>query len=124
MRKLIVAVGLTFALVACDRGRARAEAVATPIAAQLKSDTHGVWLRYRGERRREIPPSEQPRSVQQLKPKRVWAGTEGVFLETYDRYVESAGIFIRHDPAFVPPVSGDPGFEQIAPEIYWFFAPG
>lgn len=42
----------------------------------------------------------------------------------HSRFVESAGVFVRHDRTFPPPRRGDPRFEELAPDIYWYYAPG
>ena len=112
------------ALVACDRGRTEAVNIAVPIAPQLTRETRDLWLRYRDEKWTDVPTTQYPESVRQIRPKRVWAKPEGLYIQTYESFVESAGIFVRHEPGYDPPRSGDPGFERVAAEIYWFYAPG
>ena len=114
----------TFALcafIACDRGRAEVVALAEPQGAELVVQTRSLWMEYRD---REVPSQRYPPAVRALNPRRVSVTRHGVFIETYARYVESAGVFIRHDPTYVPPEGGDPGFERIADDVYWYFAPG
>jgi hypothetical protein len=124
MRITWVATLALAAFVACDHGRSEVVAVAKPQAAFLVAETHSLWLEYREQIAREVPASRYPPAVRALHPKHVSASKEGVYVETYTRYVESAGIFIRHDPAYEPPRSGDPGFELVAENVYWYFAPG
>jgi hypothetical protein len=93
-------------------------------APELVNETRELWAQYRTETSREIPVAAYPASIRQLQPKRVWASPQGVYVETYSFFVESAGIFVRHDPAYEPPISGDPGFEPLSSDVYWFYAPG
>ena len=118
-----VLVMLAF-VVGCDHGRSDVVPVAEREAAAIVSETYNLWLTHRDRLDHEIPPAQYPPSVRALQPKRVSADKHGIFIETYARYVESAGVFVRHDHAYEPPRSGDPGFESIAPNVYWYFAPG
>lgn len=99
-------------------------AVARPSAAALVAKTRSLWLEYRDRTIREIPEARYPAAVRALHARHVRVTDEGIYIETYARYVESAGVFIRHDPSYVPPPTGDPGFEAIAENVYWYFAPG
>lgn len=71
-----------------------------------------------------VPESQWPPSFRAFKPASVHADPEGVFIETHETFVESAGLFIRLDPAYAPPRSGDPAFTEIEPDLYWYYAPG
>lgn len=124
MRTTWLAVLALGALVACDHGRSKVVEVAKPHAAALVAETRGLWLECRDRNISDIPASRYPPAVRALNPKHVHASKHGVFIETCARYVESAGIFIRHDSAYEPPRSGDPGFELVAENVYWYFAPG
>ena len=124
MRTTWIVPVLLFALAACDHGRSGVIEIAKPQATALVSETFPLWLEYRDERLRDIPASRYPPSVKALHPKQVRATKQGLFIETYARYVESGGIFIKHDAEYDPPASGDPGFELVAQNVYWYFAPG
>jgi len=88
------------------------------------SDTRGIWLKYKDPLGGPVPPSEYPASVKSLSPELVWATRDGINIVTYSAFVERAGIFIRHNPSFIPPETGDPGYSEIVPNVYWYYAPG
>ena len=121
MRITWVATFALCAFIACDRGRAEVVALAKPQGAELVAQTRALWIEYRD---REVPSHRYPPAIRALNQRRVSVSQYGVFIQTYERVVENAGVFIRHDPAYVPPERGDPGFERIAENVYWYFAPG
>jgi hypothetical protein len=119
--KAFVVLLLLLALAGCDNGRAKVTALLQP---ELASDALQIWVSHRSIARTRVPPSEYPPSVKALHPKGVYGSPEGLYITTYAFFVEESGIFVRFDPSFDPPETGDPGFAQLAPNIYWFDAPG
>lgn len=59
-----------------------------------------------------------------MKPKAVSVDGVGVKIVTYRQFVEIAGIFVRHDPSYQPPTSGENEYKELAPNLYWFYWPG
>ena len=108
-----------------DHGRSAAEKHVVPHARTLVAETRPLWVRHSKQPYAEVPKSEYPVSVGPLKPVRIWTNGHGVFIETYSVFVATAGVFVRHDPAFTPPShGGEPFFEPMAENIYWYEAPG
>ena len=124
MLRFTCAVALSLVVAGCDHGRTKAVEVMLPAATELKADTRDLWVRYRDVKYAEVPPAEYPPSVKRLEPTRVSVDPKGVMIETHSVFVESAGIFVRFDPSYEPPRSGDPGFEPVAEDIFWYYAPG
>lgn len=123
MWKNIIVLVAILALFVCCRGERSASAYAYSHQAELVAQTKNLWKRY-GRVPDDIPPADVPPVVEPLNPIRVYATEQGVFIETHTRFVERAGIFIRHDLTYTPPQKGDPGFRPIASNIYWYYAPG
>jgi len=73
----------------------------------------------------DIPESSWPEVVTTLKPKRVYRNHEGVYICTYEFFVEQQGIFIL-DPAstFIPNRNGDPSYEVVAAGIFTYRSAG
>ena len=106
-----------------DDGQSAAEAVAAKSARALFKETDILW-RSSHKEERTILPRDYPGSVLALKPSSVRVAPEGVYISIYSCFVTQEGIFIRHDPSFEPPQTGDPGFSSIDGNVYWFDAPG
>jgi hypothetical protein len=92
--------------------RAKLEAAAVALRQQ-----HGAKLG-------NVPRQLWPVEFLQFHPESIAVDEHGVYVCTNSRFVERGGVFIRTDPAYNPPSSGDPGFERIQGDVYWFFAPG
>ena len=121
---------LAFALaLGCTGRRSEAVEYATAHAGDLVTSTRALWSRYRALPTRDIPPSEYPATVRALDPALVVASKTGLMLYIYSDYAHVSGVFIRHDPTFVPPSgivppdSDDWRYERLAPDVYWSSRP-
>lgn len=91
---------------------------------QLRRDAAAVYARFGGAGVCEIPEASWPASFSPFRPRSVWIDQHGVYVCTQTRFVETAGLFVRVDPSFEPPRRGDPGFNRIEGDFFWFLAPG
>lgn len=122
MQRLIVLTFAAFTLLSCrGEGKVR-DVVARADRAQLLADA--AALQQKVGRELLVPEQAWPASFRPFEPKAVHVDPRGVFLETYSFFVVSAGLFIRLDRAYEPPPTGDPGFTEIEPDLYWYYAPG
>ena len=73
----------------------------------------------------DIPQSSWPEAVANLKPKRVYRTDEGVYICTYELFIEERGVFIP-DPAssFMPGRNGDPSYNVVAPGVFTYRSAG
>jgi hypothetical protein len=73
----------------------------------------------------DIPETSWPEVVTHLKPERVYRNHQGVYICTYEFFVEQQGVFIL-DPAstFIPNHNGDPSYDVIAPGIFTYRSAG
>lgn len=73
----------------------------------------------------DIPESSWPEVVANLKPKRVYRNHQGVYICTYEFFVEQQGVFIL-DPAstFIPNHNGDPSYEVVSTGIFTYRSAG
>jgi hypothetical protein len=69
----------------------------------------------------EIPKSEWPAPVIALRPERVYRMPEGVYICTYEFFVEELGVFVL-DPAssFVPERGTDPGYVLVVAGVFTY----
>jgi hypothetical protein len=107
------------------RGKVRSQLAAAD-RARLLADARDLYARYviRSSFERDVPRHEWPASFGAFRPKRVWIDNFGVYLSTYEFFVEHAGLYIRTDPSYAAPHSGDPGFEPLGSDFFWYYAPG
>lgn len=106
--------------VACGGKRATHESYAAANRATLLAEAAPLHAKYGSRFGNDIPAAEWPPSFIPLEPKRVQADRHGIYIVTHQRFVESAGIFLRFDHAFMPPAGGDPRYEPIDLGVYWF----
>lgn len=122
MHRFVFAI-LILLMLGCDSGESGAIKYARANASGLIAETRLLWMNYK-DTPGTIPESEHTIVVRGLNPKYVYVNANGVTIVTYQFFVERAGIFVRHKPSYIPPSVGDPGFTEVAPDVYWFFAPG
>ena len=120
--RVIALVGLLLVVTSCRGEGAAREVYAELSREQLLADAAAIHATYGPSA--DVPAASWPASFQRFAPKRVSTNAHGVYISTHQRLVESAGVFLRTDTAYEPPESGDPGFEQIDTDVYWFYAPG
>ena len=121
---LVLSVALASA---CGGSRAESIDYARANAVPLVASTRVLWEKY-GASAGEVPDAELPPVIRAMEPMRVTAGATGVMIYVYADYAHVTGVFVRHDPAFVPPGptppdSTDAGYEEIAPDVYWYSQP-
>jgi hypothetical protein len=122
-----VTVALVVVLLTGCRGEGHVRSqLATADRARLLADARDVHARYSGRTRfaRDVPRHAWPASFAMFRPERVWVDDFGVYLCTYEFFVEHAGLYVRTDSSYAPPRSGDPGFEPLGSEFFWYYAPG
>jgi hypothetical protein len=125
MRRFTVALGIPaiILVIGCDSHKADAVAYAKAHARGLVSSTRSL----RSESRRVITESEYPAEIRPLKPSQVVVNEQGVFIYLYSSPLHVTGIFVRHDPKFIPPApvpdSDDWGYEPVSEDIFWFTRP-
>jgi hypothetical protein len=73
----------------------------------------------------DIPESSWPDAVRSLKPERVYRNHQGVYICTYEFFVEQRGIFIL-DPAslFIPRGTGDPSYDAVTANVFIYRSAG
>lgn len=73
----------------------------------------------------DIPESRWPEVVAHLNPKRVYRNHQGVYICTYEFFVEQQGVFIL-DPAstFIPGRNGDPSYDVVAAGVFIYRSAG
>ena len=73
----------------------------------------------------EIPSSNWPQAVAELKPKRVYRKDEGLYIITYEFFVEQRGVFIL-DPAssFIPSKLQDPSYDVVIAGVFFYRSAG
>jgi hypothetical protein len=73
----------------------------------------------------EIPSSNWPQAVAELKPKRVYRNDEGLYIITYEFFVEQRGVFIL-DPAssFIPSELQDPSYDVVIAGVFFYRSAG
>jgi hypothetical protein len=71
-----------------------------------------------------VPRVDRPSTIAAFEPEYAYVDQRGVYVCTHEVFVESAGLFIRTDEAFLPPQTGDPGYEPVGADLYWYYAPG
>lgn len=119
-------ITIVFALllaIGCSE-RARQKSFAAANGAVLLAQGRALYTKYGARGGTAIPAAEWPPSFVALEPERVWADTHGIAIVTDQYFVETVGIFLRFDRSFVPPPVGDPGYEPIDRDVYWFEARG
>lgn len=117
---------LLVVFVGCRGEREVRSHVASADRERLIADAAAIHRRYAGRTRfdRDVPRPEWPASFAVFVPERVSVDRFGVYIQTHSMFVETAGLFIRVDPAYAPPAGGDPGFESIDGPFFWYYAPG
>jgi hypothetical protein len=122
-----IAVGLIAVLLAACHGEGRVRSrLAAADRARLLADARDLHARYviRTKFARDVPRHAWPESFATFRPKRVWVDDFGVYICSYEFFVEHAGLYIRTDSSYAPPRSGDPGFRSLDSEFFWYYAPG
>ena len=73
----------------------------------------------------DIAEAAWPEAVARFKPERVYRDHTGVYLYTYEFFVEQKGVFIL-DPAtdFIPPAEGDPSYRVVITGVYLYVSLG
>lgn len=73
----------------------------------------------------EIPSSHWPEAVAELKPKRVYRNHQGLYIITYEFFVEQSGIFIL-DPesSFIPSRLQDPSYDVVIAGVFIYRSAG
>lgn len=123
----VVIAGLLAVLLAGCRGEGEVRSQLTSAdRARLLADARDLHARYarRGKFAREVPRNEWPASLAAFRPERVRVEDFGVYLCTYELFVEHAGLYIRTEPSYAPPPTGDPAFEPLGSEFFWYYSPG
>jgi hypothetical protein len=69
----------------------------------------------------DVPESSWPEAVATLRPKRVYRTQQGIYICTYEFFVEERGVFIL-DPAsfFIPNSAGDPSYDVVIAGIFTY----
>jgi hypothetical protein len=69
----------------------------------------------------DIPAQRWPEAVARLQPERVYRSHNGIYIYTYEFFVEQRGVFLL-DPAstFVPDAQGDPSYEVVITDVYLY----
>lgn len=72
----------------------------------------------------DIPAAAWPEAVTRFKPRRVYRDHAGIYLYTYEFFVERKGVFIL-DPAsnFIPTI-GDPHYDVVITDVYLYRSAG
>lgn len=67
----------------------------------------------------DIAPAAWPAAVTRLRPERVYRDEQGVYLYTYEFFVEQKGFFLL-DPAsdFVPTSDADPSYKVVIAGVF------
>lgn len=73
----------------------------------------------------DIAPAAWPEAVTRLKPERVYRNERGVYLYTYEFFVEQKGIFLL-DPAsdFIPSADADPSYTVVITDVFLYRSAG
>ena len=73
----------------------------------------------------DIAEAAWPEAVARFKPERVYRTHAGIYIITYEFFVEQKGVFIL-DPAsnFIPAVEGDPSYGVVITGVYLYVSLG
>lgn len=73
----------------------------------------------------DIPAQRWPEAVARLQPERVYRSHNGIYIYTYEFFVEQRGVFLL-DPAskFVPDAQGDSSYDVVITDVYFFRSAG
>lgn len=124
LRAIVLAIVATAVLAGC-KGETAARRQVVRDHARLMADARALQARHGGSARDvEVPPSGWPRSIAALEPERVDVTPHGVNIQTHSFFVETAGIFVATEAGYTPPSRGEPWYEPIVPDVYWYYAPG
>jgi hypothetical protein len=83
--------------------------------AQLLIETKGIG---------DISSDEWPDSISQLKPESVQLKKEGLYIQTWSRFVEQGGLFIPRERNKELNQGTDPGYWKANDEIYYYIFKG
>ena len=72
----------------------------------------------------DIPASAWPDAVARFKPERVHRDHRGVYLYTYQFFVEQQGVFLLDPASDFIPSSGDPHYEVVVTDVYLYVSRG
>jgi hypothetical protein len=73
----------------------------------------------------DIPAARWPEAVVRLRPERVRRTEEGIYIHTYEFFVEQRGIFILDlASTFVPEPLSDPSYEVVVSGVYLYRSAG
>jgi hypothetical protein len=113
---------------ACGNRKAEVKSYATANAAQLVESSRTLWQQSKPPASRTLSPADLPPPFKPLGASLVASSEHGlqVFIMTSPIYI--TGIFIRFDRTYTPPGPTPPdtdlmGFEELAPDVYWFSRP-
>jgi hypothetical protein len=111
----------------CTNHRSAAMQYATAHASSILNSTRPLWIKYTALHA-EVPESEYTPDIRALKPTRVVAGNQGVWMYIYSVYWNVTGIFVRYDPAFPTPSTKPPDsvqmtYVRLGRDVYWFSMP-
>src|SRR5688572_18075517 len=108
--KTAVLVLLAAALVACGRTpepKELAELVSVAPAVLLAAPQSGT-----------VPPSQWPAPVANLKPERVYATPEGLYVVSSSFFVQEQGLFVPRSASFTFQPGTDPSYTPIGPGVF------
>ncbi len=122
--KSLAVIGFVLSVLVVGCGARRAEAVAY-------AKTHSVNLveaaRGLGSAPRLLSETEYPVEIRPLNPSKVAIGEHGVYVYINSSPFHVTGIFIKHDPKFLPPApvpdSEEWGYEPVSTNVFWFSRP-
>ena len=127
VRGMAVMALLLILAAGCTNHKSEAVQYATGHAGSLVHSTRPLWVKYTALPS-DIPESEYTPDIRALKPSKVVAGRQGMWIYIYSVYWNLTGIFVRYDPAFPtpgakPPDSEQTTYERLGPDVYWFSTP-
>jgi len=127
MRRAAAMVLVLVLAAGCTNHQSEAVQYATAHARSIVSSTRPLWIKYTALHE-EVPESEYTPDIRALKPTRVVAGTQGVWVYIYSVYWNVTGIFVRYEPAFPTPSTAPPDtdqmtYQRLGRDVYWFSRP-
>ena len=113
--RILVAGYLFVALVACSSSLDRAA------LQSLSADAKTLLETVRVDTSGDVTPPHWPQTIRSLQPRRVYVGSEGLYIVTGSFFVEEWGYFVPADKAvFSPFAAGDPSYKSLGYDVYWY----